>query len=240
MRCSRRSTRLFASVSLVLLLLTTPVVAGNGTSPDAAIADAIMRAVRLRMGNATTVVVSSLNGVRLAVASDTLLAVPEPASQLGAPVRFVLSDARPGQTPVRVGEAVAVLEVSAPVVQATRTIARGEKLTASDVAVVKTVLGRQPLRPLLSLDEVIESRATRDISASTVVTRADVAPEPVVRVGDIVRAHAHIGEIDVVGEMVAAESGRKNDVIRVFNQETRHAVRARITARGEVEVVNVR
>lgn len=240
MRCLRRSTRSFASLGLVLLLATAPVLSGTSGSQDVAVADAIARAVRLRMGSTVTVVVASLDGVRLAAPPSALLAAPEPASQLGGPVRFMLSDARPGHPPVRVGEAVAVLEVSAPTVIATRAIARGEQLAPADVALVIAKVGRHPLKPLMTMDDVLDARATRDISRDTMLTRADIAPAPLVRAGDIVRALARVGDVEVAGEMVAAESGRRDDVIRVFNQETRHAVRARIAARGEVEVVNVR
>lgn len=238
MRCSLRSTRLFASTVLALLLATAPVF--SGAAPPAAVADAITRAVQLRMGADVLVVVAALDGLRLTGAPTALLAVPEPASQLGGPVRFVLSDATPGRAPARIGEAVARLDVSVSAVHATRPIARGEALTAADVKLVTTRLGRHPLRPVLALDEALEGRAARDISADVVLTRADVVPAPLVHAGDVVRAHANVGGVEVTGEMVAAESGRRDDTIRVFNQETRHAVRARIVARGEVEVVHVR
>src|SRR5262249_30753706 len=101
-------------------------------------------------------------------------------------------------------------------------------------------IDRAPLRALLTAEEVKGARATRDISAGTVLTRSDVAPEPLVRAGDAVQAHARVSGIDIVGEMVAAESGNAGDVVRVVNQETKFAARAKVIARGEVEVVNVR
>jgi flagella basal body P-ring formation protein FlgA len=55
-----------------------------------------------------------------------------------------------------------------------------------------------------------------------------------------VRAHARVSGLLIVGEMVAAESGHAGEVIRVINAETKHAARARVDARGEVEVLNVR
>ncbi len=240
MRCSSRSTRLFASISLAWLLATTPVFAGAGAVVAPAVVEAIVRAVQLRLGETATVVVASLEGVRLDRSAVSLVAAPEPAARLGGPVRFVLSDVRPGRPSVRAGEAVATLTVSAPVVRAIRAIARGEEVTASDVTVVTAVIGRQPFGPLLTLDDVVGARARRDLSADTTLTRMDLAPSPLVRAGDVVQARARVGNVEIAAEMIAAQSGSRGDVIRVVNQETRHAARARIAARGEVEVVNVR
>jgi flagella basal body P-ring formation protein FlgA len=232
---------LFASTGLALVLSTTPVVAG-GT--DAAIAQAIVQAVQARLGSGARVVVSSLRGVRLLksaeAANGAFVAAPEPGARLGRPVRFLLSSARPGGRTVRVGEAVAALEVTAPIVEVTRAVARGERLGGADVVAKAARLDADPLRPLLSVDEVRGARATRDLGAGARVTRADVAPEPLVRAGDIVRAHARVAGLDIAGDMVAAESGQAGDVIRVVNSETKYAARARVEARGEVEVVNVR
>jgi flagella basal body P-ring formation protein FlgA len=234
---------LFASTSLALVLSTPPVFAG--TSADAAIAEAIVQAVRVRLGRGATVVVSSLSGVRLvksaaAAGFDAFVASPEPGARLGRPVRFLLSSAQPGGRTVRVGEAVAALEVIAPVVETTRAVARGERLAAGDVVVRQVRIEAAPLRALLSVDETRGARATRDIGAGARVTRADVAPEPLVRAGDVVRAHARVSGLDIVGGMTAAESGNAGDVIRVVNPETKYAAKARVEARGEVEVVNVR
>jgi flagella basal body P-ring formation protein FlgA len=126
------------------------------------------------------------------------------------------------------------------VVEVTRAVTRGERLSDGDVIVKQASLDAEPLRPLLSVDEARGARATRDLGPGARVTRADVAPEPLVRAGDVVRAHARVSGLDIVGEMVAAESGQAGDVIRVVNAETKYAAKARIEARGEVEVVNVR
>ena len=250
MKCSRRSTRLFASTGLALVLSTTPVLAGGGAGPaaahatarEAAIADAIVHAVQARLGRGATVVVASLSGVRLIAAADAMafVAAPEPGARLGRPVRFLLSGTQPGARTVRVGEAVAALDVVAPVVETTRAVARGERLGDGDVVVKQARIAAAPLRPLLSADEARGARATRDLATGARVTRADVSPEPLVRAGDVVRAHARVAGLDVVGEMIAAEAGSFGDVIRVVNSETKFAAKARVAARGEVEVVHVR
>ena len=241
MKCFRRSTRLFASSGLALLLWTAPLLGGaDMAAPDASVASAIARSVQRRVGEAATVTVSDVSGVRLAAGAGALLAVPEPSARIGVPARFLLSDARPGHAPVRVGEVTAVVRISAPAVRATRAIARGERLASADLAVAPSSLEGRLLQTLPSLEDAIGARATRDLSVDTVLARGDIVSEPLVRAGDIVRAHARIGQVDVVADMVAAESGGRDEVIRVVNQESKHAVRARVVARGEVEVVNAR
>jgi flagella basal body P-ring formation protein FlgA len=108
------------------------------------------------------------------------------------------------------------------------------------VTVVAADLRGRPLRRLPSLEEVIGARARHDIGSDAVVTHADVAAEPLVRAGDIVRARARVGLVEVTGSMVAAESGVRNDLIRVVNPASRHAALARVVGAGEVEVEDVR
>jgi flagella basal body P-ring formation protein FlgA len=214
---------------------------GRATRRDAAIADAIVRAVQARLGRDARVAVSSLSGVRLSEAGAVaFVASPEPGARLGRPVRFLLSGAQPGGRTVRLGEAVAELEVMAPVVETTRAVTRGERLGDGDVMVKQARIDAAPLRPLLSVDEARGGRATRDLGAGARITHGDVAAEPLVRAGDVVRAHARVSGLVVAADMIAAEAGNAGDLIRVVNPETKYVAKARVAARGEVEVVHVR
>ncbi len=250
MKCFRRSIRSFASSSVLLLLWTAPLYGGSAASLEAAagetglsspdaITRAIEKAVHARIGQTITVSVSNVSGIRLARAPVVFVAVPDPSARIGAPVRFVLADGASGGR-TRVGEATATIHVSAPAVRARRAIARGTRLEADDVALLETDLIGRMLRPLLSLEEALGARATHDLVEDALLTRVDIVAEPVIRAGEIVRAHVHVADVELVGSVVAAENGMKNDVIRVVNQESRHAFRARILGSGEVEVVNVR
>jgi flagella basal body P-ring formation protein FlgA len=232
---------LFAETALTLLLCGTPLMAAEaGLASGDPITAAIELAVRARVGHSATVTVSSLSGVRLAADSKTLVAVPDPLARIGAPTRFLLSDGQRGASRARIGEATATVAIVANAVRASRTIAQGARLEMSDVSVVPTDLSGQLLRPLPALEDAIGARAKHDIGRDAVVTRADIVADPLVRAGDIVRAHVRIGAVEAVADLVAAESGLKDDVVRVVNQETRHALRARVIGRGEVEVVYVR
>lgn len=229
------------SIVVLLALVPSAFAASAAEAPvPAAVSTAIERAVRDRVGEAATIVVSQVSGVRLAPAVGTLLALPEPAARIGGRMRFRLSDVRPGASPVRIGEAMAAISVSVPAVKVVRAVARGERFSETDVAAEQVSLDGRPLRPLPQVHEAIGARATRDLRAQSVLVRGDLAPEPLVRLGDVVRTHARIGEVEVIGIMVAGESGNADEIIRVVNQETKRALRARVLSRGEVEVVNVR
>ena len=101
-------------------------------------------------------------------------------------------------------------------------------------------LSGRALRPLLSLEDTLGARASHDLAEDIVVTHGDIVPAPLVKAGEIVRAHVHVGDVELVGSVVAAENGMKDEIIRVVNQESRYAFRARVIGTGEVEVVNVR
>jgi flagella basal body P-ring formation protein FlgA len=250
MKCFSRSIRSFASSSVLLLLWTAPLYGGSstllgasrdetGVSPEA-VTRAIVEAVHARVGRSITVSVTNLIGVRLAREAASLVAVPDPSGRIGAPVRFVLSDGASGQGRARVGEATATVLVTAPAVRARRAIARGTRLEVEDVALLESDLSGRALRPLLSLEDTLGARAAHDIAEDFVVTYSDIVPAPLVKAGEIVRAHVQVGDVELVGSVVAAENGMKDEIIRVVNQESRYAFRARVIGTGEVEVVNVR
>ena len=241
MKCSSRSTRLFVSGGLWLLLLTAPLYGGPSAAVDesSVVTNAIETAVRARVGSSSVVSVSKMTGVRLVRDPSSLVAVPDPSARVGAAVRFVLAAGDSGAR-TRIGEATATVQVIAPAVRTRKAIARGDRLDAADLTVVATDLNGQSLRPLLSLDDARGARATHDLVEGALVTRADVVPEPVVKSGDVVRAHVRVGVVELTGSGVAAENGLKDEVIRVINQESHHAFRARVVGSGEVEVVDVR
>jgi flagella basal body P-ring formation protein FlgA len=261
MKCSLRSTRLPAKrgfrgalpkrgfrgtaakvaagvvLGLAVVASSAPLTAAG--DPGAAITAAIEQAVRARMRAGVTVRITQLSGIRLAAGAEGIVAQAPPTARIGAPIRFMLSE-RVGNARARTGEATATFTVVADAVRTVKDVTRGAKVDAGDVVVQASDLIGQPLAPLPSLEDAIGARARRDIGIDVVVTRADIAAEPLVRAGDIVRAHVRVGSAEVTGRLVAAEPGGRNEIIRVVNPETRHTTRARIVKSGEVEVLNVR
>lgn len=237
MKCSLRSTRLFVESAFIVLL--SGIVLADGVAPaHEPIARAVEQAVRERLGSSASVSVPELSGVRLQTTPKTLAAELDPVTRIGEPARVRLVDA--GRSRMRVGEATAVIHVVAHAIRATRKIARGARVRAEDVRTTTADLRGRPLRRLPPLEEVVGARARHDIGVDAVMTLADIAAEPLVHAGDIVRAHVRVGAVEVIGELVAAENGVRDEVIRVVNSESRHATRARVVGDGEVEVVHVR
>jgi flagella basal body P-ring formation protein FlgA len=241
MRCSSKSIRSCVSGSFWLLLLTVPLYGGPSTEIDEfpALSRAIEAAVRARVGNSSVVSVTKMTGVRLVRDTSSFVAVPDPSARIGAAMRFVIAAGESGAR-TRIGEATATVQVSAPAVRTRKAIGRGDRLDDEAIAVVATELNGQALRPLLDFDDVHGARATHDLVEGALVTRSDIVAEPIVKSGDIVRARVHVGGVELIGSGVAAENGLKDAVIRVINQETHHAFRARVVGSGEVEVVDVR
>lgn len=230
----RRLLPLLFSVSLS----GSPVAAAVST-PDPVVA-AIERAVHARVGREAHVEVSDVAVQPALLESATLAATPDPAARVGGPVRFVLTAAAPGRPRARVGEATANIRVMAPAVRVTRPVARGALLETGDLQAVSDDLTGRPFRALPGLGEVVGSRARRDLETGVLVMRADIAAEPLVHAGQVVRALVHVEDVEVVGQLVAVDKGMvRGDLIRVVNPDTHHALRARVIGNGEVEVVNV-
>lgn len=242
MRCFRRSTRLFASVLIVSWLSAAQLESAGGAQDNGGpgpVQPAIEASVKSRMGGAAAVSVALVSGMRL-VGSTPVVAIPDPSARIGRPSHFVLVDGTPGKPPVRVGEATVTVDVVADVVRTRRSVDRGSELGSDDVEVVRTSLAGRAIRPLPALEETVGAKTTRDLRRDAVVSRADIVPRLLVRAGDTVRARLQMAEIELTGSVVAAENGRRNEIIRVVNQESRHVLRARVVGHGEVEVVHVR
>ena len=73
-------------------------------------------------------------------------------------------------------------------------------------------------------------------------TRRSAVPHPptLIRAGDRVRVTARINGVEAVVIAIAEQSGVAQQIIRVVNPDSRRAIRARVVAAGEVEVVNAR
>jgi flagella basal body P-ring formation protein FlgA len=208
-----------------------PVAAGDETL--APIREAIAQAVVGRFGPGATATVDELR-VRLAPgrAARRVAAHVEPGARVGGLVRFTLrwADGR------HAGEADAVVRVQAECARARRDLERGTVLAAGDLEVVRADVGRALLRPCPT--ELAGARLLRSLAAGDIVTAVAVAVAPLVRSGDAVVTRVRTAGIEVSGKGVASQSGELGDVIRVVNPESGRTLRARVTARGEVEVIH--
>ena len=174
-------------------------------------------------------------------APDTLTATPDPSGRTGRSMRFTFATAQgPRGHAVRVGEATAVVRVSGPHVWAVRPIDAGRTLTPEDIALGAGPIDGAPLRRLSMLDDAIGARTLKALAAGDPVVEGIVVGVPVVRAGDRVRATVRVMGIEAAVVAVAEQNGMPDQIIRVVNPDSRRAVRARVVAKGEVEVLNGR
>ena len=164
--------------------------------------------------------------------SFRLVAMAEPGARFGQPIRFVLTiDGK------RAGTAIATVDVTAPVVRATRSIGRNDEIGAADVETAMVPLKDVAFRRLPITTDIVGTRARRDITAGELMTNALVLVPPAIRSGDLVRVVLTMGTVQVTGEGRASGSGQIGDRIRVLTPSSRKPLTARITGRGAVEIV---
>ena len=238
---------MFRRIPAVLALLSGLALGAPASAavPRERLEAALVDAVRARMGADAQVIVERVEiftapGAGAANAAD-LEARPDPAAVLGRPVGFTLfssiGDGRSARVAV-VGRATATLHVRVPHAVAARIIARGELLGEGAVDPSDDEVTDVPMRRLPSAADLDRARATEHLAAGELVRPSAVRTVPAVRSGDLVRATADVGPVLVTATLVAAQNGNRGDVIRVVNRDSRRELRARIVAKGTVEVVH--
>jgi flagella basal body P-ring formation protein FlgA len=219
----------------IVLAGAVPAGAAARAAADVRVNDAIVAAVRERLGADAEVVVDSLEIFTPAgTAPDARVdAMLDPAARLGDIVRFTLT-----VNGARTGHADARLRVVVEHARAVRFVPRGALLAAGDVEDVTDELVNGPLRHLPRASDVAGGRALRDLAAGVAIAESSIAMLPVVRSGQTVTAISHAFGIEAAATMVAAESGNAGAVIRVVNRTTRKALRARIVSAEVVEIIH--
>ena len=205
-----------------------------GVALTGPVPDAIVRSVQERMGEVRVAVVE-VSGSRIPNPDSRiagLIAMPEPGSRLGRPMRFILV-----ANGARVGSVVANLEVTGAVVRSSRALARGEDVASDAVEVVDVELKDILLDRLPTQDEIVGAQARRSIRAGEVLTDSAVLVPLVVKSGDEVRVSLSTGVIQLTSVGRASGSGHVGDLIRVLMPTSRKGLKARITGPGSVEIV---
>ncbi len=226
-------------MALALLLASLTSVAPVATIALApAIHAAVEAAVRARMGADAEVLVTVLAPPTPAV-SEVTDAVLEPGAALGGPLRLALRApvVRGGATVLAAVSHVSVrVAISVDHWHTARAVPRGTRLGAGDVAPARHRLTAGALRAFPAEDDVVEARAVQDLAADACLTTRLVAPTPAVAAGADVVGIVRDGDIEVRAHLVAVDSGRIGDLVRVMHRESRKTFRARVTARAEVEI----
>lgn len=212
------------------LVATQPAV----DTPDQRVREAIVAAVRERMGSAADVSVETLT-IEAQTSGGPVRAVPEPGAQLGRVMRFTL---RTGDLRARTGSATALVRVSVHHAHTTRALDRGAVLTEADVIAASHDITGGALRPLPDLSSAAHARTIRPLAADTCITASMVAPLPAVRGGHDVVAVARVGRVEARTIVTASQSGERGSIIRVVNRQSQRPLKARVVAEGLVEIIH--
>lgn len=238
---SRRApsrTRLRVRGSVPLLLLSSLASAAVLPDVDPLAHEAIVRAVRARLGATAEVTVVSTEGASATMAPIED-AVIEPGAVFGRPIRLLLraSVERGGQpTLTPVARVTVQLAVTADHWHTARAIARGGHLAEGDVRPARHVLASGPLAPMPDEDAVVGAAALRDLPVDACVTVRSVLPQPAVKAGDPVAAIVRFGVVEARASLVAIDGGRIGATVRVRHPETKRTMSATVTGRGAVEI----
>jgi len=224
---------------LILPVVLSSVFAaspGAGADADAAIREAIVAAVRARMGDHAEVSVEEVRVQGEWTRADVHARLA-PGVRLGRPMRVALgAPGRPGAAIAWIGAADAVVHVSVDHLHARRPVARGDVLTESDVTLVRHPV-EGALRAWPAADAAGRTRALRDMAAGACLGPGTVALLPLVRAGQDVQASVRVGQVVAEASLVAADGGEMGAIIRVVNPQSRRSLRARVTGPGIVEVI---
>jgi flagella basal body P-ring formation protein FlgA len=213
----------------------TAVDAAARRDVERAVAAAIVSAVAARVGDGVSIEVSDVR-VLGTVPVDGVVAVPETTARAGRAAVFSLSADR-GASRRRIGSAVATVRLAGPSLRAGRPLSRGEAIGDADLVEVDGDLAGVPLRALPGRAALVGAKAARDVAAGEPLTDAAVRTVPLVESGDEVVVKARVGGVEARGRAIASQDGGAGAVIQIVNPETRRLLKARVTGRGEVEVI---
>lgn len=223
---------------LVTLVIAAAASATAIGAPDTetAVREAIVSAVKARMGADADVTIESLR-LPMAWTRSAVSARPAPGARLGRSLRFALgAPAEPSRAIAWTGAADVELAVAVEHLHTRREVARGTELADQDVQTVRHVVDG-PLRPWPAADAVGRARVLRDLPSGACLSPGSVQSLPLVRAGQPVLAVARVGDVVAEASLVAADNGEMGSVIRVVNAESRRTLRARVSGAGRVEVI---
>lgn len=221
-----------------LIVVSTSGSGAQAPDADAMVREAIIEALRSRMGTDAEVVIERLR-LPDGWPHGAVQARPDPGARLGRPMRFALGAApdRTGAAVAWSGVAEADVHVQVPHLHTRRAVPRGATITEADVALVRHAVDGA-LRAWPAADAIGRSRALRDVGPDTCLVPASLAMAPLVRAGQEVQATARVGVIVAQARLVAADRGEIGSVIRVVNPRSRRTLKARVVGAGMVEVIH--
>lgn len=124
-----------------------------------------------------------------------------------------------------------------PILVASRNLGRGDLITDQDFALELRDVSSLGNNTISDPARAIGQQARRPISQGDSIRLTSLTAPRVIEKGDMVTMTATSGGISVVTTGIAMSGGKVGEQIRVQNQTSERVIKARVTGRGQVEVV---
>ncbi|MBC2711731.1 MAG: flagellar basal body P-ring formation protein FlgA [Desulfosarcina sp.] len=138
--------------------------------------------------------------------------------------------------PVRKVWVNATISVMADVVTAIRPLGKHQHIELADLSVERRDLVELPSDTVSRIEDALGNRATRMIYPGSVLQSSMISSPPLVKRGDIVKIIANIGSMTITATGMVKQQGRKGEMVRVVNTDSRRIITARVTGPGAVAV----
>ncbi|WIW71014.1 flagellar basal body P-ring formation chaperone FlgA [Anaerosinus gibii] len=123
-----------------------------------------------------------------------------------------------------------------PVVMATRSIAKGEMLTAGDLHLVTVDTSRLPAGYLTNTNDAVGLVARRNINIGVPITKSLLDKEILIKRSDMINLLSKVNGVEIVVPGMAMQNGRVGDRIRVKNTLSNKIVMGRVIDEKTVQV----
>jgi flagella basal body P-ring formation protein FlgA len=215
------------------------ITRSSAVLPTARIQQAVERAIRSRMPwNDANVTVSGVQfdeDVKLPKGKLTYQVAPKRHEDYMGPTILALHLFVDGK-PVRKLWVNATIAVMADVVAVARPLGKHQHVTLDDLTIQRRDRSDLPADTVSRMEDALGFRTTRMIYPDTVLRSSMLALPPVVRRGDLVKIVADAGTMTITATGVVKQQGRKGEMVRVMNTNSKRIILARVTGPGAVEV----
>lgn len=138
--------------------------------------------------------------------------------------------------PVRKLWVNATISVMADVVTVIRPLGKHQHIQREDLSIQRLDMADLGSDTVGRIEDALGNRTTRMIYPNTVLQSSMMATPPLVRRGDVVKIVADAGPMTVTATGVVKQQGRKGEMVRVMNTDSKRVIIARVTGPGAVKV----
>ncbi|MGD9311101.1 MAG: flagellar basal body P-ring formation chaperone FlgA, partial [Desulfosarcina sp.] len=130
----------------------------------------------------------------------------------------------------------ATISVLADVVTVVQPLGKHQHIQLEDLSIQRRDLSDLTADTVKRLEDALGYRTTRMIYPNTVLRSGMVALPPLVKRGDLVKIVANAGPMTITATGMVKQQGRKGDMVRVMNTDSKRVISARVTGPGAVTV----